>query len=112
MNNNDITIIQGDDGGVNLTIKDDAGNSLIKAGNEFWLTVKKDVTDADADAILQISYIIETDSDSITLAITHDQSNVPIGSYNYDIQWKDNNGIITTVIKANFMVDFQITQAS
>lgn len=105
-----IEIIRGDDEAIAITVKDDNDVSLIKNGAEFFLTVKKNVEDTDDEAVYKNNYPVSADADSFTIDLSNTETELELGSYLADIQWKDENGKIKTIYRGNLSVLYDITR--
>ena len=97
-------IRQGDD----YVLKVDFGTSNDITGFEFWLTLKNDFEDVDANAVLQVSTVAGSDPADdpthgigfIRIPAATTKAAAP-GSYIYDLQVKTDSGLITTIIPPN-----------
>jgi len=97
-------IRQGDD----YVLKIDFGTSNNITDFEFWLTLKNDFEDADANAVLQVSTVAGSDpADDPTHGIAYlripaaTTKAIDPNSYIYDLQVKTDTGLITTIIPPN-----------
>lgn len=97
-------IRQGDD----YTLKVDFGTANNITGFEFWLTLKNDFEDSDAQAVLQVSTVAGDDpADDPTHGIAYVRipaattKAVEPSSYIYDLQVKTSTGLISTIIPPN-----------
>lgn len=88
-----------------LRLRFPAGTDL--TGYAFWLTLKRDFADADADAVLQVATVAGASAGDEPLnGIVHvvasapATTQVPPGRYVYDVQVRAANGEIRTVLPA------------
>ena len=96
-------IRQGDD----YTLKVNFGANDI-TGFEFWLTLKNDFEDTDANAVLQVTSVAGSDPGDdpthgiayIRILASQTKQIIP-GSYIYDLQVKTTSGLINTIIPPN-----------
>jgi hypothetical protein len=91
------------------------GELLDITGYTVWMTVKRNYTESDDDAALQI---VNTEHENATSGITIlresavNMKTMGIGTYVRDIQIKDNIGRIRTVLKGSFEVVSEVTEAA
>lgn len=103
-------IIKRDDTTFELTFKDSDNAVVNITGGTVFFTVKKNLADADSDAVISKSITSFTDpEDGIAiLQITANESNIPTGIYFYDIQLKL-SGKITSSERGKFIVSQDVT---
>jgi len=108
---NNILIYRGDDEAFKLTFTDSAGSAVDITGYTVWMTVKTNETDTDANAQIQKKVTSHTNASGgiSQVDMTDDDTDISIGTYYYDIQIKDGSGLITTILKAKFIVEQDIT---
>lgn len=107
----DICITQGDDESFIVSVKDENGDSLLKSGCKLWLTVKRSIGDPDSNAVKQVTNTLTADTNEAVLALSKTDTNQPLGTYYYDIQLKDNSGLIKTVLKGKMTITYQVTDS-
>lgn len=76
---------------------------------EFWLTVKKRLTDIDAQAVIQKApenFSISSGVASVVLSSS--DTKIPVGSYFYDVQVKI-GGAIFTPIRGRLIIKSEVT---
>lgn len=105
-----LSIIRGDDESIAITIKDTNGSSLLKAGDTLFLTVKKTISDTDEDAIYSDDVTLGSDTDEYSYDLSNTETELPIGKYIADVQWKNGSGKIKTIYRGNFEVGFDVTR--
>lgn len=102
--NNDISIV--------VTFTDSNGSAIDITGYTVWFTVKERESDIDANAIIQKEVTSHSDptNGETTIDLTNSDMDINPKTYYYDIQWKDTNDKIKTILKAKFIVKKRITQ--
>lgn len=108
-----IELYRGDTADYALTVTDVDGSAVNIQGFEFIMTVKKNPSQADTDAIIQASGTIEdAGSGVVTFAISEaSSSGLSPGTYVYDIQaYKSETGIVQTVTWDKFIVKNDVTK--
>lgn len=106
----DLCITRGDSKSYIITVKDEAGTSLIVNGTKLWFTVKRNYNDSDADALIALEFPISSPLADYTISLTPAQTTLGIGSYYYDIQFMKANGDICTPMKGKFNVTYDVTR--
>lgn len=116
-----ISVYRGDDYSSTLTLTNsDTGAAIDITEYEFRLTVrtKDSLSDLDSqseDSSSVINKVITEHTDPTngltTISIDNDETNIAGGWYVYDIQMKDANGNITTILKGEFEVLNDVTRA-
>ena len=110
---NELPIYRGDTPTFNLAVIDSAGAALPLTGYTIKFTAKKYDTDTDADAIIgPISGTI-TDAAAGTayIKLTTTDTDVAIGTYDYDIQiYNSSTGAIHTIVKNNIIITNDVTK--
>jgi hypothetical protein len=104
--------IRGDDVTYHLAFKD-GDDAVDITGWKIYFTLKKNIDDDDddalikketepagADAIAGLADIVLLDTDTNDLA----------GTYDYDIQYKDDSGLIKTVMKGAYLFEKDVTR--
>ncbi len=109
---NDIDVYQGDDKKIKLTVTDESGTAIDISSYEIYFTVKKNIDDSDSDAVYSFDMGVGTDGEDgvITFWIERaDTSGLDAGTYVYDIQWKDTDSKVKTLIVGDFNVKKEVT---
>lgn len=104
--------VRGDDVTINLAFKDDDGVAQDITGWTTFLTLKSDLALTDPNAEFQETV---TSHDSPADGLTHftipdTDSDDLLGVYYYDMQYKDNTGLIKTFAKGTFTFIEDVTQ--
>jgi len=107
-----IKIFRGDDHTVSLIFEEGGARKDI-TGWVIFFTVKEKQDDSDDDAL--ISKDVDTHTDAVNgetkIVLTdEDTDDLPIGTHYYDIQYKDDGGLIKTVLSGRFRVMGDITR--
>jgi hypothetical protein len=111
-------ITQGDDQVIDIVREDADGNAIDITGFTYWLTVKKQLADADADAVigpLSVTPGNHTDpaNGETQIVIPSDTTaGVAVGEYYYDIQEKDSSDRISTLVRDTLSVREGVTDAT
>jgi len=96
---------EGDDFTYKLTLTDSDGVPIDITGYTFYMTVKKKISNSDADALFKIT-VSATQSPAlgiINIPIDRtDTLNKTAGIYPYDIKYKDGSSEIKTLIYGDF----------
>ena len=97
VNNLDLTARRGDTLTIKLTFTEN-GVKVPIAGWIVWFTIKKNEDDSDANAKVQKKVTVHTDPDNgkTTILVTAAETDVLLGKYFCDIQYKDSGGVIKT----------------
>lgn len=108
------SITEGDDYPVNLTITDGDGNAKDISGWTFWLTVKENRGDTDADAIIQEKVTSHTDAANgeTEIVLADDDTSELDGKKYYDIQAKKADDTIQTLFKGRISFDWGATDST
>lgn len=111
------SFFRGDTKSLNLEFKDNDGIAIDITNHELWFTMKKKITDADEDAILQKKIIFPSDTNSEnglgTLTLESDETGaIEPGIYFYDIQKviPENPPIVATLLSGKTSVRADITR--
>ena len=107
-----ITVYRGDDWGVELKFTN-IDDSVIDITNwTLFFTIKKRKTDSDEDAIIQKTTTLFPDPTHgiASIALTHDETSNLNGLYYYDFQYKDQNGIVQTIVSGGITFETDITK--
>jgi hypothetical protein len=106
-------IMQGDDYTKQISVTEDNLPKDI-TGWELWVTVKKDMSDADSDAVIQKHVTSHDDpSGGITsFTFTPSDTSALSGNYYYDIQLKTDSGETATPLYGTMYFREDITEAT
>lgn len=112
----DAHVVRGDDKSFQFTFTEDS-TPIDISGWDIWMTVKSNPMDDDEDAIIAIdpTDVSKIDSgdgvvDTAIISISSTQNTINPATYFFDIQAKDDSGKITTLQKAKYVVETDITQ--
>lgn len=106
----DLCIVKGDDKNYRLVFT--VGTAPLNlTGYTVFFTLKDDLDDSDEQAKIQVIVTVHTDpTNGITnIPLTNVQTKIPTGNYVYDIQLRDPIGKITTVIRGQASVVYEVT---
>lgn len=106
-----LCVTRGDTKSYTITVKDEQGNSLLEPGTKLWFTVKRGYNDADADALIALTYPISSSLADYTITLDNNQTELDLGSYYFDIQFMKATGEIYTPVKGKFNVTYDVTKA-
>lgn len=89
-----ITVFRGEDKSIMLTFTDADGVAINITGYTIFFTVKANINDADADALISKNITSHSNpSGGITyLTLTDADTDVAVGQYPYDFKLKDGSG--------------------
>lgn len=91
-----------------ITFTDSAGVAIDITGSTITGTIRK--KPEDTAYIAQGNAVLTTPASGIaTLTLAATLFNVPNGTYFYDIKWTDSAGVITTFMKGNFEISYNVT---
>ena len=110
---------RGDTKAFNLSFKDSAGAPINITGHELWFTLKRKVTDSDANAVFQKKVVFPANSESeggigtLTLDSTETGAIDP-GIYHFDIQKviPENPPVVATLMSGKITVLQDITRSN
>lgn len=108
--NINLTIPRGDDIIINLTLTLN-GVAVNITGYKFYFTAKVNSIDLDSAAVIQQDWTTHTNPTlgQTALVLTSSQTNIGVGSYAYDIQYKDGSDKITTLVTGILTIAQDIT---
>ena len=107
-----LEIIRGDDEAIEISIMEN-GVSLIKNNAKFILTVKKNLSDADDDAVFKDIYPVTADTNLFVIDLSNTETELPLDVYEYcDITWVDENGKVKTIYRDSFSVLWDSTRSN
>lgn len=92
-------VVRGDDKTWTFTFVDSDGNAIDITGYIFFFTVKSRSQDTDAEAIISKDITILSDPTNgiMQVSVTNSETSINVGSYRFDLQWKDTSDKIKTV---------------
>lgn len=104
-------IVKRDDSDFELTFTDVDGNVINLTNCTVFFTVKRNKTDADANAVIskEITEFEEPTTGIALLQLASSETNIPARSYYFDIQLKDAAGKIMSTYAGRFVVSQDIT---
>ena len=79
-------IIRGDTVSLNMTFTDDDNAPIDLTGYTIFFTVKKDMNDTDAQAVIAVNTTTGDATGKVTIDLTSDDTDVTEGAYHYDLQ--------------------------
>lgn len=93
-----LTIIRGDDTTINITCLDDNGAAIDITGYTIFFTVKSNINDADASAVIskQTSSHTSPTQGRSTITLAHADTDIAEGDYIYDFQLVSGSGAVTS----------------
>jgi len=87
-------VVTGDDLTFTIRFNNDDGDPLDVVGDQVYLTIKSTLELTDAEAELQIDYLIpdsgSTRAGVVTVPVTKTDTAIPAAKYHYDFQWTKN----------------------
>ncbi len=101
--------VRGDTWLFEITIRDENNVNLDVTSNEYWLTLKSDINQTDEQAALQLGPITGGANGLVTISATPLQTDISIGSYNYDFQEVTATGKVNTLLIGKLKVVKDIT---
>lgn len=106
-----MTVTRRDDVVFEITFTDVDGEPIDLTGATVFFTVKKRLSDVDADAVIEkeITVFDAPETGVAELALDTDDTNIVATSYFYDIQLKDTNGKIVSSGRDKFIVNQDVT---
>lgn len=111
----DLTFTEGDDEDLEITYNDANGNAQDITDWTFWITVKADIDDSDADAVFQNKVTTHDDPTNGVTTIpvnAADTDGEGGNTHVYDLQRKDASGNIKTFLAGQFHVVKESTEAT
>lgn len=114
---NSIKIIRGDDASLNITFKNQAGEVINLTDYSVRFTVKKEkdlAVDDDTQAVISknITTIPNPTLGVLTLTLTNAETDLPIGSYVWDLQLKSSTGVISSTQKGSLEVINDVSKSA
>lgn len=110
----DFTLMEGDTETFSITKEDSDGNPVDISGWTFWLTIKSDSEDTDANAAVQKKVTSHTDAANgeTEIELTSSDTDDLQGDYDYDIQYKDGAGDVVTPLYGTIHFRADVTEAT
>lgn len=107
----DMQIIRRDDVAYDITFVDVDGDPINLTGATVFFTVKRKLTDVDADAVIEKEITVFTTPllGVATLNLTNSETNIAPGDYFFDIQLKTVDGKIASSVAGKFFVLQDVT---
>lgn len=94
----------------NMIFTDGSGVAINITNAIITFTMKRRASDFDTDAVIQKKATITSGVGGLaTLTLTAGETDVDIGKYYYDIQYKAGTGAITTIIASTLNVLQEVT---
>lgn len=112
--NNTLQIVRGDDEAITVTVTDkDTGDAINITGYTIMFTVRSDV-DATDDTTALIKKDVTTHTTPAegitTINLTHEDTAVAAGNYRYDVQYKDTQNKIKTILIGDIEILQDVTK--
>jgi len=107
----DFKIVRGDTWKRELEFYSDSGETNI-TGWTIFLTAKEKISDADSSAKISKTITVHTEplNGKTQITLSSAETNLPIGSYVYDIQFKTATGDVTTILTGTITILSDVTQ--
>jgi len=109
-----LTLVRGDDKLYRLTFKDSNNTALDITGYTLFMTIKPSATDDLSDTSAVVAKTVTSHLDPTagvsTINLSNTDTNELLGTYLYDIQLKDTDAKITTLLKGSYTVSADITR--
>jgi hypothetical protein len=108
----DITWFRGDTLPLTIRVKDSTGVAVDITGSTFFLTVKQNKEDLDANAVISENQATHDDpTNGVTsFTISNTAMTLSPGEYFYDIQVKTALGRVRTILSGKFIIVTDITR--
>lgn len=112
MAGNDIFFYQNNDVNIDITVTDDSGDVVDITGGIFMFTMKGNLSDADADAVISKDVTSHTDPQSglSRISLSKSDTDVAAKEYDYDITFVDSGGNKTTYVAGKCLVKQIVTK--
>lgn len=101
--------VRGDTWLFEITIRDEDNVNLDVTSNEYWLTLKSDINQTDEQAALQLGPVTGGANGLVTISATPLQTDIDIGTYNYDFQEVTAEGKVNTLLIGKLKVVKDVT---
>jgi hypothetical protein len=106
-----LEIIRGDDEQFELTFTDIDGDPIDLTDGTVFFTVKENLDDSDDDAVItqEVTSFDAPETGVATLVLTDEQTDIEAGQYFYDIQFIDENSLISSASRGKLYVYQDVT---
>ena len=103
---------RGDSFDLSLTFKDENGGAVDITAWKIFFTAKlsKDLDDDDEGVIAKTADIIKGDEGTAKISLTAEDTDDLLGVYFYDVQYKDKDDNVKTIIKGKIIFTKDITR--
>lgn len=101
----DLEFNEGDDFPYKITLTNSSGIAIDLTGYTFYMTIKYELTDSDANAMIKktITTIPNPELGIVTITLDRsDTQNMAGGVYVYDIKYLTSGTLTKTIIRGNF----------
>lgn len=107
-----ISVIRGDDVTLTMTFRDSDGNAIDITGGTVFFTVKKRLSQTDAQAAIQKEVTSHSDptNGQTRVALSKTDTDITPGVYKYDFQLRTAGGSIQSSSAGRFTVKRDVTQ--
>ena len=109
----DLSAIIGDTETITATFTDDNGDAIDVSTYDFFFTLKTDYNVTDTNATIKKEpadfSISGAGSNVATVVLSDTETKIAIGTYVYDIQYKDASGKITTFAIGDYVFSNEVT---
>jgi len=103
---------RGDDYGIELVLATADDIPINITGWLFFFTIKNQSSDPDSKALIRktVPATLNPTAGRISIVLTNAETYNLQGAYYYDVQYKDNNGIVQTVTSGDITFETDITR--
>lgn len=106
--------VRGDSWTLKFQIQNSAGAPVDLTGNDYWLTLKSNIDDTDADAVLQIGPVVVTGANAtaglLIISVNPDYTkDLEAKTYYYDLQEVNSSNIVSTLLIGKVKVVKDVT---
>lgn len=101
--------VRGDSWLFEITIRSEDNVNLDVSTNAYYLTLKSDIDQTDEQAALQLGPITGGANGVVTVQATPDQTDITVGTYNYDFQEVTAAGKVNTLLIGKLKVVKDVT---
>ena len=112
--NADIEIVRGDDEAIELEFVNESDNTPVNlTGSTVMFTVRTNTDDtSDDNAIIKKDVLTHSDPThgKTTINLLHTETAVQAGNYKYDVQYKDTDGKIKTLLIGDIAIVQDVTK--
>lgn len=106
----DLSIYQGDDYGVTVTVRNADGTPADLTGYTVLAQVRREV--ADMDSSVDAEFSVNITSPTINLSLSHSQTQALSGRYVWDLQVVSSAGIVTTIMAGKIGVTAEVSRVA